>query len=85
MEGTEQEIQAKQSLLQSEIIEKNLDKGSFINFCLSKKENGDDLNNWTYAELQEIVREFVESQNIQNPPQEQNPKGNEAEELNKEN
>ena len=85
MEGTEQEIQAKQSLLQAEIIEKNLDKGSFINFCLSKKENGDDLNNWTYAELQEIVREFVESQNIQNPPQEQNPKGNEAEELNKEN
>ena len=85
MEGTEQEIQAKQSLLQAEIIEKNLDKGSFINFCLSKKENGDDLNNWTYAELQEIVREFVESQNIQNSPPEQNPKGNEAEELNKEN
>ena len=62
MEGTDQEIQAKQELLQREIIEKNLDKGSFINFCLSKKENGDDLNNWTFAELEQIVKEFVSSQ-----------------------
>ena len=57
------EIQAKQSLLQSEIIEKNYDKTAFINFCLSKKENGDDLNNWTLDELKEIVSEFVSTQN----------------------
>ena len=57
------EIQAKQTLLQTEIIEKNYDKTAFINFCLSKKENGDDLNNWTLDELTEIVREFVNSQN----------------------
>ena len=57
------EIQAKQTLLQTEIIEKNYDKTAFINFCLSKKENGDDLNNWTTEELTEIVREFVNSQN----------------------
>ena len=56
------EIQAKQTLLQTEIIEKNFDKTAFINFCLSKKENGDDLNNWTLAELTEIVHEFVNSQ-----------------------
>ena len=31
------EIQAKQTLLQTEIIEKNYDKTAFINFCLSKK------------------------------------------------
>ena len=62
MEGDE-EIQAKQTLLQTEIIEKNYDKTAFINFCLSKKENGDDLNNWTLEELTEIVREFVNSQN----------------------
>ena len=61
MEGDE-EIQAKQTLLQTEIIEKNYDKTAFINFCLSKKENGDDLNNWTLDELTEIVREFVNSQ-----------------------
>ena len=45
MEENMEEIQAKQSLLQTEIIEKNYDKTAFINFCLSKKENGDDLNN----------------------------------------
>ena len=48
------EIRAKQTLLQSEIIEKNYDKTAFINFCLSKKENGDDLNNWTLNELTQI-------------------------------
>ena len=62
MEGDE-EIQAKQTLLQTEIIEKNYDKTAFINFCLSKKENGDDLNNWTLDELTQIVHEFVSTQN----------------------
>ena len=56
-------IQDKQNLLQSEIIDKNYDKTAFINFCLSKKENGDDLNNWTLEELTEIVTEFVKNQN----------------------
>ena len=86
MEGSDQEIQAKQELLQREIIQRNLDKGSFINFCLSKKENGDDLNNWTFAELEEIVKEFVSNQsqpeNIQLST-EQNV--GENEEINKEN
>ena len=57
-ENIDQEIQAKQQLLQSEIIEKNYDKASFINFCLSKRENGDDLNNWTLVELEAIVKEL---------------------------
>ena len=61
----QEEIQAKQTLLQTEIIEKNYDKTAFINFCLSKKENGDDLNNWTVDELTEIVREFVNTQSTQ--------------------
>ena len=82
MEGTEDEIQAKQSLLQNEIISKNLDKTSFINFCISKRENGDDLNNWTLAELEQIVKEFVSNQSSQ-PTQPQ--KGGENDELNKEN
>ena len=85
----EEEIQQKQMLLQSEIIDKNLDKTSFINYCLSKKENGDDLNNWTLAELQAIVKEFVESQNQQQPQVTLEekitvPKGQEGEEINKE-
>ena len=68
------EIQAKQTLLQTEIIEKNYDKTAFINFCLSKKENGDDLNNWTVDELTEIVREFVNSQQTQTEVQSSEPK-----------
>ena len=69
MEDNMEEIQAKQTLLQTEIIDKNYDKTAFINFCLSKKENGDDLNNWTLEELKEIVTEFVNSQT--EAPQEQ--------------
>ena len=77
MEENMEEIQAKQSLLQTEIIEKNYDKTAFINFCLSKKENGDDLNNWSLDELKEIVDEFVKSQSeihieAQPEPQSQN-------------
>ena len=77
MEENTEEIQAKQALLQTEIIEKNYDKTAFINFCLSKKENGDDLNNWTLDELKEIVNEFINTQTevhieTQQEPQVQN-------------
>ena len=90
MEENSEEIQAKQILLQTEIIEKNYDKTAFINFCLSKKENGDDLNNWSLDELKQIVSEFVSTQNeqpqeevptevqTQNPEQSQNPQSPEG-------
>ena len=58
-----EEIKIKQQLLKKEILEKKYDKTAFINFCLSKKENGDDLNNWTLDELNGIIKEFVEIQN----------------------
>ena len=93
MEG--EDIEAKQALLQSEIIDKNLDKNSFINFCLNKKENGDDLNNWTLEELQQIIKEFTETQTQKHEepkPQEvvqettlQEKKPGQPDELNKEN
>ena len=67
----EDEFQKKQNLLQKEIIEKNFDKTAFINFCMSKKDNGDDLNNWTYEELSSVVHEFVTSQQ---PPNEEEKK-----------
>ena len=44
------------------IISKNYDKTIFINFCLSKKKNGDDLNEYTYDELVAVVKEFIASQ-----------------------
>ena len=52
----------KQNLLKTEIIDKNYDKNAFINFCMSKKDNGDDLNNWTHEELSEEVQEFISQQ-----------------------
>ena len=57
------EILKKQTLLQEEIIEKNYDKTSFINFCLSKKDNGDDLNEWSFEELKKVVSEYIEKEN----------------------
>lgn len=55
----------KQELLKKEIIDKNLDKDAFLDFCMLKKENGDDLDNWTLDELRETIVEFskIEVQN----------------------
>jgi sorting nexin-7/30/sorting nexin-8 len=82
MEENDEELEAKQTLLQNEIINKNFDKASFINFCLSKKENGEDLNAWSLAELEQLVKEFVASQN-NNQPQPEPQQGNKNE-VNKE-
>ena len=81
----DQDTQAKQSLLQREIIEKNLDKTAFINFCLSRRENGDDLNNWTTEELENIVKEFVQSQNSGTVTLQSSNSNPQEEEINKEN
>ena len=59
------DIGQKKNLLQTEIIDKNYDKTAFINFCLSKRENGDDLNNWSLEELTQIVNEFAKTQNTE--------------------
>ena len=59
MEEIESETKQKQTLLQTEIIDKNLNKEEFIKFCLTKKEGGDDINNWALEELKEIINEFV--------------------------
>ena len=56
------ELEQKTEILKKEIIEKNYDQNGFINFCLLKKENGDDLNNWNIKELKNIIEEFVLSQ-----------------------
>jgi len=34
-------------------------------FCLSRKENGDDLNNYTLGELNQVVKDFIKSQNTE--------------------
>ena len=71
-QSEEEEIRIKQELLKKEILNKNYDKDKFLQFCLMKKENGDDLSKWTFEELNEAISEFVKSQNENNPPIETN-------------
>ena len=57
-EANEKELEQKRSLILKEIIDKNYDQTKFINFCLSKKSNGDDLNIWSFDELKSTIEEF---------------------------
>ena len=54
----ENDLDQKKQYLTSEIINKNYNANEFINYCLKKKENGDDLINWTFEELKQCVTEF---------------------------
>ena len=65
-ESEEEQIRLKQGILKSEILDKNYDKDKFLQFCLYKKENGDDLSKWTFEELNEAINEFVKTQNENN-------------------
>ena len=58
----EDENQKKKELLEKEVIGKKYDQTTFINFCLSKKKNGDDLDEYTYEELESVIKEFIDSQ-----------------------
>ena len=55
---TQNDIKQKETLLKSEIIDKNFDKDKFITFCTGLKQDGDDISKWTLEELRETVREF---------------------------
>ena len=60
----EQDIEMKQKIIKSAIIDKNYDKNAFFYFCMNKKkEGGDDLANWTIEELNSTINEFCEEQN----------------------
>ena len=55
----EKELEEKKNLLQTEILDKNYDQVKFVEFCLSKKPNGDDLTIWSLDELKSTVQEFT--------------------------
>jgi hypothetical protein len=63
-------ILKKQDLLKTEIIDNNHDKQAFLDFCISKKENGDDLDCWTLEELKSIIEDFKSFQSQENKKQE---------------
>lgn len=52
------ENNSKLNLIKREIINKNYAKRDFMNFCLFKKNNGDNIDNWTMDELSSVVHEF---------------------------
>ena len=60
-ENNQDQLYLKQELLKSEIIAKNYDGQKFLEYCINLKENGDDMNNWTYDELKSVVLNFIAS------------------------
>jgi len=53
--------------LKLKFIKENINNenyNDFISFCLSKKENGDNINNWALEELKLLVQEFNKNNNL---------------------
>jgi hypothetical protein len=58
MDNQELDLFSKQELLKNEIIDKQLDEELFLNYCITLKDNGDDMTNWTFDELKQLINEF---------------------------
>ena len=58
MEENNKEIEEKQKYLGEEIKNKNYDTEQFSDYISQLKENGTDLNNWTFDELKNVVSTF---------------------------
>ena len=54
----ENELEIKKQFLTEQIINMGYNTNDFLNFCLNKKENGDDLSNWQIDELKQCVKDF---------------------------
>ena len=61
--SSDNSIALKQGIIQEEIINKNYDKDKFLQFCINKKEGGDDLSNWSILELNNAIIEFIAQEN----------------------
>jgi hypothetical protein len=67
MEKTDESLIPKiQEILKCEIIDKDYDKEEFLEFCTLRKENGDDLGNWTVEEITEVVELFKKKVDVLN-------------------
>ena len=58
MRENNDEIEEKQKYLIDEIKNKNYDTELFSDYISKLKENGTDLNNWTFEELKNVVSSF---------------------------
>ena len=52
------EREKKQNLLKTEIIQSGYRPQDFVDFVNKIKEEGSDVDNWTYEELEELIRQF---------------------------
>ena len=55
---SEEETQEKQQFLRSEILEAGYNPGNFAVFLGKKRQNGDDIDNWSMRSLTEVVKEY---------------------------
>ena len=56
--NNEEKLEIKKQFLTEQIINLGYNTNDFLNFCLNKKENGDDLINWQMDELKQCVKDF---------------------------
>ena len=56
--NNEEKLEIKKQFLTEQIINLGYNTNDFLNFCLNKKENGDDLSNWEIEELKQCVKDF---------------------------
>ena len=62
----ENELELKKQFLIEQIINQGYNTNDFLNFCLNKKENGDDLSYWQMDELKQCVKDFQYEVQIKN-------------------
>ena len=74
--NNEDQLVKKQELLKKEIVSKDYEPNKFLQFCLYQKENGDDMNNWTYDELKQCVERFIEGEESEKLKKEKSEKNN---------
>ena len=60
MNENKKDLQEKINLIEKEIINRNLNKNLFIDYCSTKKNFGDDLSQWSLEELQTTINEYVQ-------------------------
>jgi hypothetical protein len=67
---SEEDTRRKQNYLRTEILEKGYDPNKFVEYLSSKRENGEEIENWSVLSLEEAVKDYVSVvPPPQNPPQ----------------
>lgn len=63
MQETNDDIEEKQKYLVDEIMNKNYNAEKFSDYISNLKEDGTDLNNWSFDELRKVVASFKKKEN----------------------